>query len=59
MKAEAVLGLDKQTSKQPENPKKRTDEDEMIRCKFCGKMHVRDKFQCPAWVKVCSLSMFV
>ncbi|CAB3981462.1 Hypothetical predicted protein [Paramuricea clavata] len=31
MKAEAVLGLDKQISKQPENPKKRTDEEETIR----------------------------
>ena len=53
--AEAVLGQDKQISKQPENPKKRSDDEELIRYKFCGKMHVRDKFQCLAWVNVCSL----
>ena len=55
MKAEEVLALDKETPTHPEHQKNESHVENVIRCKFCGKTHVRDKFQCPAWGKVCSV----
>ena len=53
MKAEGVLAVDKETPKHREHRNNDSGVENVIRCKFCGKTHVRGKFQCPAWGKVC------
>ncbi|XP_028409422.1 uncharacterized protein K02A2.6-like [Dendronephthya gigantea] len=56
MKAEdeKVLAVSKEQHKEQRKPVEKRADEGLIRCKFCSKSHLRDKFKCPAWGKTCS-----
>ena len=55
MKSNEVQAFNKVLPQSTPTSKQKTGEQNLIRCKFCATTHTRDKFQCPAWGKTCSV----
>ena len=55
MKSNQVKAFNKLLPQSTPTSKQKTGEQNLIRCKFCATTHTRDKFQCPAWGKTCSV----
>ena len=55
MKSNQVKAFNKVLPQSTPTSKQKTGEQNLIRCKFCATTHTRDKFQCPAWGKTCSV----